>query len=386
LLLGLVAGALVDRWDRLRIMATTDLARAALFGAFAFAVATGRSSLALIVAVAFVAGLAGILNQNASLAFVPTVVDRERLETANSWLQAGLTVPSSLLGPPLGGLLFVAAASLPFTVDALSFAASGVLVLTLRGSVRQQPRTSAHPPLRAALVEGMRFLWHSQVLRVLCLLLAVVNGSAAAVVGIAVLFVRQTLGLPERGFGLLLTVFAVGGLAGTVLAPWARRRIGTSGIVALVLGTQSAAMLLTGLVPTLPQRWWVSCSPAPPAACGTSRPSACASGSCRTRFSAGSPAPTGSSGSARCRWARPSEAWWHGPSGYPRPSWSPGPPQGWGCSPRCAGCRGRSWSRPRRPRRRRSADRARDRRSASGRSSRRPTVRRESDARAFTVT
>jgi MFS family permease len=97
----------------------------------------------------------------------------------------------------------------------------------------------------------MRFLWHSQVLRVLCLLLAVVNGSAAAAVGIAVLFVRQTLGLPERGFGLLLTVFAVGGLAGTVLAPWARRRLGTSGIVALVLATQAVAMLLTGLVPTL---------------------------------------------------------------------------------------------------------------------------------------
>jgi MFS family permease len=251
LLLGLVAGALVDRWDRLRIMAVTDLARAALFGAFALAVASGRSSLALIIAVAFVAGLAGILNQNASLSFLPTVVDRDRLETANSWLQAGLTVPSSLIGPPLGGLLFVAAASLPFSVDAVSFAVSGVLVLTLRGSVRRPPRDSAPPALRAALAEGMRFLWHSQVLRVLCLLLAVVNGSAAAVVSIAVLFVRETLGLPERGFGLLLTVFAVGGLVGTVLAPWVRRRLGTSGIVALVLATQAGAMLLTGLVPTL---------------------------------------------------------------------------------------------------------------------------------------
>ena len=51
LVLGLVAGALVDRWDRLRIMALTDLARAALFGAFALAVASGRSSLTLIIAV-----------------------------------------------------------------------------------------------------------------------------------------------------------------------------------------------------------------------------------------------------------------------------------------------------------------------------------------------
>jgi MFS family permease len=60
LLLGLVAGALVDRWDRLRIMAVTELARAALFGAFALAVASGRSSLALIIAVAFVAGRSAV--------------------------------------------------------------------------------------------------------------------------------------------------------------------------------------------------------------------------------------------------------------------------------------------------------------------------------------
>lgn len=251
LLLGLVAGALADRWDRLRIMAVTDLARACLFGAFAVAVATGHAGLPLVIGVAFVAGLAGILNQNAASAFLPSVVARDRLEVANSWLQGGLTVPSSLLGPPLGGLLFVVAAALPFTVDAVSFAASGVVVLTLRRTVRRPERTAAFPPLRAALAEGLRFLWGSRVLRVLCLLLAVVNGSSAAVVGIAVLFVRQTLGLPERGFGVLLTVFAVGGLAGTIAAPWARRRLGTSGIVALVLAVQAVAMLAVGLVPTL---------------------------------------------------------------------------------------------------------------------------------------
>ena len=251
LLLGLVAGALADRWDRLRIMAATDLARAVLFAAFAVAVASGRAGLPLIVGVAFLAGLAGILNQNAASAFLPSVVARDRLESANSWLQAGLTVPSSLVGPPLGGLLFVVAASLPFTVDAVSFAVSGAIVLTLRGAGRRPARTVAPPPLRAALAEGVRFLWRSQVLRVLCLLLAVVNGTSAAVVAIAVLFVRQTLGLPERGFGVLLTVLAVGGLAGTVAAPWARRRLGTSRIVVLVLACQAGALLAVGLRPVL---------------------------------------------------------------------------------------------------------------------------------------
>lgn len=252
LLLGLVAGALADRWDRLRIMAATDLARAGLFGAFAAAVAAGRGGLATVVAVAFLAGLAGILNQNASSAFLPSVVPKDRLETANSWLQAGLTVPSSMVGPAVGGLLFVVAAALPFTVDAVSFAASGVLVLTLRGGLQRLPRPAEHPPLRDALAEGLRFLWRSQVLRTLCLLLAVVNGTSAAVVAVAVLFVRNVLDLPERGFGVLLAVLAVGGLAGTVVAPWVRRRLGTSVIVALTLAMQGAAMVAVGLAASLP--------------------------------------------------------------------------------------------------------------------------------------
>src|SRR4029079_2926258 len=77
----------------------------------------------------------------------------------------------------------------------------------------------------------------------------------------------------QRGVGLLLTVFAVGGLVGTVLAPWVRRRLGTSSIVALVLAIQAGAMLLNGLV------WNIAAA-------------ACGNGSCRTCCSAGSPVRT----------------------------------------------------------------------------------------------
>lgn len=251
LLLGLVAGALADRWDRLRIMAVTDLVRVVLFGGFAAAVAAGRVGLPLLIVFAFVTGVAGILNQNAASAFLPAVVARDRLESANSWLQVGMTVPSSMLGPPVGGVLFVAAASLPFTVDALSFLVSGLVVLTLSGAVQRAPRTEAPPPLRQALGDGLRFLWGSQVLRTLCLLLAVFNAVSAGVLGVLVLFVQDTLGLSEKGYGVLLVVFAVGGVVGMAASSGARRRLGTSGLVPTVLGVQAVAMLLTGLAPSV---------------------------------------------------------------------------------------------------------------------------------------
>lgn len=247
---GLVAGALADRWERRRIMAATDAVRAMLFGAFALAVATGSASLGLVIGLAFVSGVAGILNQNAASAFLPSLVGRQQLEVANTWLQAGLTVPSSLVGPALAGLLFAAAASLPFAIDAVSFAVSGVLVLTLARPVAVE--RPAPPPLWSSLVEGMRYLWGSQVLRTLCLLLAVVNGTAAAVVSVAVLYVQDVLGLGERGFGLLLGAFALGGLGGMALTSWARERLGTSGIVRAVLLVQAGTMLTIAAAGSVP--------------------------------------------------------------------------------------------------------------------------------------
>ncbi len=252
LLLGLVSGALADRWDRLRIMAVTDLVRSVLFGAFAVAVVGGYVTLPLLAAFAFLVGLFGVMNLNAASAFLPAVVRRERLETANSWLQVGMTVPSTMIGPPLGGVLFVAAVSLPFTVDAVSFLVSGLIVLSLRTRVQRAPRTEAPPPLRAALAEGVRFLWGSTVLRTLCLLLAVFNGVSAAVMGVLVLFATDTLGLSERGYGVLLVVFAVGGLAGMAALSRVRALLGTSRVVVLVLAVQAAAMLATGLAPSVP--------------------------------------------------------------------------------------------------------------------------------------
>jgi predicted MFS family arabinose efflux permease len=141
---------------------------------------------------------------------------------------------------------------LPFTVDAVSFLVSGVIVLSLAGVVHRVPRTDAPAPLRQALGEGLRFLWGSQVLRTLCLLLAVFNAMSAAVLGVLVLFAQETLGLSERGYGVLLVVFAVGGVLGMAVSSRLRAAMGTSGIVPLVLGVQSAAMLLVGLVPTVP--------------------------------------------------------------------------------------------------------------------------------------
>jgi MFS family permease len=239
---GLVAGTLADRWERRRIMAVTDLVRIGLFGLFAGLVAAEQATLATVVALAFCAGSLGILNQNSSSAFLPVLVRRDQLEPANAWLQAGLVVPTAFVGPALGGLLFVAAAPLPFAVDAVSYLVSAVLVLSIRAGNRPVD-TAGTAGLLAQMGEGLRWLWGSSVLRVLCLLLAVVNGTFAAVSGTLVLYAQDVLDLSERGYGLLLSVIAVGTVVGSAMAKLANRILGPARIVPLLMLTQGLAML-----------------------------------------------------------------------------------------------------------------------------------------------
>ena len=120
----LPAGALVDRWSRRRVLLISNLASAAVLGMLALLVATGVASIALLVAAAVLAGVAEAFFSPAASASLRAVVAPEDLAQAYTRMQARHHV-ASLIGPPLGGALFAVAASLPFAVDAVTFAGFG---------------------------------------------------------------------------------------------------------------------------------------------------------------------------------------------------------------------------------------------------------------------
>jgi MFS family permease len=157
LLVGLLSGALVDRWDRRRTMWTVDLGRAAVVGGLAVAVLVGVASIPLLIAAGFLLGTGQTLFDGAAQAAIPAVASRDqaRLHRANGRMLGTQTVGQSFVGPPLGGLLFAAAAAVPFLLDAGSFAAAAVLIAALRGRFRVERPASAPPTtLRAEIAEG----------------------------------------------------------------------------------------------------------------------------------------------------------------------------------------------------------------------------------------
>src|SRR5512146_526437 len=127
LLLGLPAGALIDRWDRKRAMILCDAGRALALGSIPLALALDHLTMAQIYLVSVLEGALYVFFGLAESAALPRVVAKSQLPaaTAQNEVTGGIV---TLLGPSLGGVLFGVARALPFLADAVSYAAS---VLTL---------------------------------------------------------------------------------------------------------------------------------------------------------------------------------------------------------------------------------------------------------------
>jgi MFS family permease len=254
LLFSLLSGALVDRLDRRRLMAAVDLACCLLLGLLGIAVLAAAATVALLYVVFFALGTAETLFDNAAVSILPAVVPAGGLPRANGRLLGVRMVSEQLAGPPLGGLLFAAAAAAPFLLDAGSFAAAAVLIAALRGRYRvERPAAALPTTLRAEIAEGVRWLWRNRLLRILALALGLMNLTLTATESILVLFAQERLHLGPVGYGALLSSTAVGGVAASLVADRIVARLGaaTTMRVGLLIETSTHLVLALARSPLL---------------------------------------------------------------------------------------------------------------------------------------
>jgi MFS family permease len=152
----------------------------------------------------------------------PQVVARDSLERANGWLNGGATLMQQMIAGPLGGFLFVIAASIPFLANAGTYAVSAILLATVAGSYRavdSVARGAAAIPRRSiygAFSEGVSWLMHQRILRTMALLIGLLNLALSATTAVLVLLAEERLHLGSIGFGALYTSMATGGILGSV--------------------------------------------------------------------------------------------------------------------------------------------------------------------------
>ena len=239
LVFALAAGALVDRVDRRRAMVGVDLVRVMLVGTLAVAVAADAASIWMLYAVAFALGMLETVHDTAVQAVVPVVVpERERLASANGRLYGLELIANQFVGPPVGGFLVATAMAAAFGATVAGYLGAALLLATLPGTFRAArtgPATSVVTDIR----EGIRHLSGHRELRTLALLIGVLNLAGGAMVAVLVLYAVAPgpLGLDPVGYGLLLTVMAVGTVTGTLGAGVIERRVGKANIVTMMVAT-----------------------------------------------------------------------------------------------------------------------------------------------------
>jgi MFS family permease len=246
LFFALPAGALADRLDRRRIMLAANTVRAALLGAVLFTVILRVDTLWSLYLVAVCAGIAETMYDTSAQSIVPQVVRRDQLSRANGRLYAVELAANEFVGPPIAGVLVAAGAAVAFGVPAALWFVAVLALMLVPGRfrvAREEPAT-----IRGDIVEGLRFLWRHQILRTFAVMVGSSNFASSAMMAVLVLYAvgpGSAMRLPAQAFGFLLSMFAVGSLAGSFVAGWVERTLGRTRAIA-------AAFLAGGLGTGIP--------------------------------------------------------------------------------------------------------------------------------------
>jgi MFS family permease len=210
--IGLLAGPLVDRLSRKGLMIGSDLLRAAIFVALPFATSAG-----MIVALAALAGVGTGLFRPAVYAGLPNLVEDDDLPRANGLIQSVENFAWAL-GPLLGGALVAASGpDLAYWVNAATFLLSALLLSGIPGRLLQAGTAESHGHWRD-LLEGFSFVLHARPLVTVLVVWNVFMLASAGINVAEVFLAKDTFDAGDFGYGLLVGATGLGLVLGSLAA------------------------------------------------------------------------------------------------------------------------------------------------------------------------
>lgn len=260
LLLGLVAGVVVDRLDRRHVQLIGTAVRIVVVGAMSLLAFTDRLTMPLLIGALGVYGITQVFIDLAGSSIIPQLAPRSRLSAANGRVMGMEQVMNTFVGAPVGGFVLVLGSGWVFGIPAALGVAFLLLIgLGLRGDYRAERAAdeSAAGKLHEVL-EGMRFQFSHPVLRPLIIAGSIANFANTGYFAVFILWVvgpGSRVGLEPHEFPLLLAVLAGGAVSGAMLA---ERFLKVVPEVPLLMTCWACNALLL-LVPVLvPQAWAIA--------------------------------------------------------------------------------------------------------------------------------
>lgn len=250
LLLSLIAGLWADRWPRQMLMAGAEALRVLLVAVISLIALAEALNLTILAILGFGLSAATVMFNVAAQAYLPSVVQRESLASANARLEFARAA-TVFLGPGLTGAF--AAWSSPVVALALSAATSILAVWALSDrSMRRDIIPSQRSSLATALSEGLVFVWREKLLRAIAACAMAWNFSWYVLMAVLVLFALQVQGLNTAELGIALGMQGGGMLLAALSAGWfaAHMPFGLMIVLGPVFSVLAAALLAISTVAT----------------------------------------------------------------------------------------------------------------------------------------
>lgn len=224
LMFGLLAGAWIDRVRRKPVMVAADLGRSILLLAIPLSISLNLLNIWALCVVAFALGTLAVLFDIANPAMLPNIVDERNLVQANGALYATAATMSAI-GPSLGGLLVRLVGPVrALLFDPITFVVSAVAVMFVR--VREAAPARVHTSLLRDIRSGLRETFRDRLFRVVALTAVCANLGFAGVIALQMIFFVRLLHLSPTTIGLLLSLGAIGGVLGSLMAGRLARQFG----------------------------------------------------------------------------------------------------------------------------------------------------------------
>ena len=248
MLFSLPGGALIDRWDRKRVMIIADLGRALAIGSLPAAMFFGGLTVAQIYVVSFIEGTLFVFFNLAEVAALPHVVARGELPEATALNEAGFGT-AHIVGPPIGTFLYqTLGRAVPLAIDALSYLVSVVSLVMIRAEFRSEARPE-HRDLRKEVMDGLHWLWGKPLIRYMAFLTGgynLVNGAAPLVI----IVLAKQLGSSDAEIGVMFSMGGVGAIVGSLIGGRIQKRFTFGQVIVTLAWLNVAAMALFTLVPS----------------------------------------------------------------------------------------------------------------------------------------
>jgi MFS family permease len=241
LLLGLFAGAWVDRHRRRPILIAADVGRALLLLSIPVASWLGVLRMELLYAVALLVGSLTVFFDVASVSFLPSLVQREHLVEGNGKLAVSQSA-AQIAGPGFaGGLVQLLTAPVAIAVDAFSFLASALFLGFIRTHEIAPPARERWRGIGEEIGEGLQMIVGNPLLRAIAGASGTWNLFGNVLFAVFVLYVTRDLTMDAGLLGLIFASGSVGFLLSASVANYAAQRLGLG-------STMIGALLLGGIV------------------------------------------------------------------------------------------------------------------------------------------